>query len=144
MKTEANKNAPAYHEAKILIYAPAEKVYNILSTINDWTKWQSNISGVHLHSPLAPGKKFVWKAGGFKIKSEIHTANAPIELGWTGRLLWMRIVHNWVLVPDGKSTLVIVKESMEGFLVVLMQNILKNTLSQNLIELKIQSEKERD
>lgn len=142
MKIQVNKKAPAYHEEEILIYAPAEKIYDILSGINDWPRWQGNVSEAYVHGSVMPGKKFVWKAGGFKIKSEIHTANSPTELGWTGKIFWIKAVHNWSLLPDGKATRVKVEESLEGFLAGTMRKTLADGIEKSLIELKIESEKE--
>ena len=142
MNIEINKNAPAYNETQILIHSPAEHVYKILSRINDWPKWQSNVSHARLKGKLTTGAKFVWKAGGFKIKSEVHTANAPTELGWTGRMLWIKAVHNWELHPEGRSTHVVVKESLEGFLAGMMHKTLINGMDKNLYELKLESEKQ--
>lgn len=81
MNIEVNKKAPAFYETKILIHAPAEKVYKILSSINNWPKWQNEVTEAFLNRKAVPGKTLVWKANGIKIKSQIHTATSPTELG---------------------------------------------------------------
>jgi uncharacterized membrane protein len=141
MKIEVNKKAPAFHETQILIHAPAEKVYKVLSSVNNWPDWQNDVTEAYLQGDVAPGKQFIWKAGGFKIKSEIHTANPPSELGWTGKVLWIKAIHNWTLIAEGRSTQVIVQESLEGFLAGLMQKTLTKGMAQNLYELKLEAEK---
>lgn len=141
MNIEVNKNAPAYNETQILIHSPAAHVYKILSAINDWPKWQSNISKAQLKGQLATGSKFVWKSGGLRIKSKIHTADAPTKLGWTGKMLWIRATHNWVLIPDGRSTRVIVQESLEGFFAGMLHKTLIDGMDKNLFELKLEAEK---
>ncbi|MGQ7868601.1 SRPBCC family protein [Sunxiuqinia sp. sy24] len=141
MKIEVNKKAPAFNETQILIHAPAEKVYKVLSGINDWPKWQTEVTEASLQSPAVSGANFAWKAGGLKIKSRIHTANSPNEFGWTGRMLWIKAIHNWILVPHGKSTQVFVQESLEGWLSGFMQKNLTNGMAQNLYELKLEAEK---
>lgn len=141
MKIEVNKKAPAFHETTILIHAPAEKVYKVLSNINNWPKWQMEVTGAMLHGQAAEGTSFAWKAGGFPIKSQVHTANPPHEFGWTGQMLWLKAIHNWILIPQGKSTQVIVQESLEGWLARFMQKNLTNGMAQNLYELKLEAEK---
>ncbi|WP_159517142.1 SRPBCC family protein [Sunxiuqinia indica] len=142
MNIEVNKKAPAFHEAELLVHASAYKVYKVLSSINDWPTWQSEVSKASIDGRAAAGKKFVWKAGGLKIKSEIHTANSPSELGWTGKIMWIKAVHNWQLKPERESTLVVVQESMEGFLAGMLQKTLADGLAKNLYELKLEAEKE--
>ncbi|HKJ42626.1 MAG TPA: SRPBCC family protein [Sunxiuqinia sp.] len=141
MKIEINKNAPAYNETQLLIHSPAEQVYKILSSINDWPKWQSSVSKVQLKGWIIPETKFVWKAGGLRIKSKIHTAVPPTELGWTGKILWIKAIHNWELIPEGRSTHVIVRESLEGFLAGLLNKTLIEGMDRNLYELKLEAEK---
>ncbi len=141
MKIEVNKKAPAFHETQILIHAPAEKVYKVLTSVNHWPVWQNDVTEAHLQGAVAPDKRFVWKASGLKIKSKIHTANPPSALGWTGRMLWIKAIHNWTLVAEGRSTRVIVQESLEGFLAGLMQRTLTKGMAQNLYELKLEAEK---
>ena len=141
MKIEVNKKAPAFHETQILIHAPAEKVYKVLASINNWPSWQNEVTEASLQGSAAPGKQFVWKAAGFKIKSEIHTANPPTALGWTGKILWIKAIHNWTLVEKGRSTRVIVQESLEGFLAGMMQKTLTKGMAQNLYELKLEAER---
>lgn len=141
MNIEAKKNAPAYNETQILIHSPAAHVYKILSSINDWPKWQSNISKAHLKGQVTSGSKFVWKSGGLRIRSKIHTAASPTKLGWTGKMLWINAIHNWELIPEGRSTRVIVQESLEGFLAGTLHKTLIEGMDKNLFELKLEAEK---
>ena len=142
MNIEVNKKAPAFHETKILIHASAEKIYKTLTSINNWPNWQNDVSSSFMQGSVAPDKKFVWKAGGFKIYSKIHTANPSSELGWSGKMLWVKAIHNWKLIPEGRSTRVIVQESMDGLFAGLMQKTLTKGMAQNLYELKLEVEKQ--
>ncbi|MGD9931614.1 MAG: SRPBCC family protein [Mangrovibacterium sp.] len=141
MKIETNKNAPAWHEEHLLIEAPAERVYATLADIRHWALWQSGVSKTKVHGKIAPGTSFDWKAGGFSIRSVIHTAAAPLEFGWTGNMLWLKAVHNWTFYPEGNQTRVVVNESLEGFLAGLMQKTLAKGMKKNLLELKTEAER---
>ena len=140
MKIQVNKHAPACHDEEIIIDAPAEKVYHILSDITNWPNWQSKVSETRLYGQIAPGTRFDWKTGGFRIKSEIHTATSPFELGWTGKMLWIKAIHNWTFHPEGKSTRVAVQESLEGFLAGMIQKTLVKEIKNNLLGLKVEAE----
>ncbi|MCW0481273.1 SRPBCC family protein [Gaoshiqia sediminis] len=141
MKIETNKNAPAWHREELLIDAPADRVYAILADIRNWAHWQSGVSKTKLHGKIVPGTSFDWKADGFSIKSDVHTAAAPLEFGWTGRMLWLKAVHNWTFYPEGNRTLVVVEESVEGFGAGLMQKALANGMKKSLLELKAEVER---
>ena len=141
MNVEVNQKAPAYSESQILIHAPIENVYQLLSTINAWPNWQSQVTDASIKGEIKEGATFHWKAGGFRIHSKIHTAETPEKLGWTGNMLWIKAIHNWSLSPEGKSTRVKVQESMEGFLARFMQKTLTDGMQKNLYELKLEAEK---
>ncbi|MGQ8338782.1 SRPBCC family protein [Sunxiuqinia sp. A32] len=140
MNIEVNKKAPAYHEAKIEIHRSAEEIYKILSDINRWPHWQEDVKHAKVFGDFKAGTKFVWNAGGFKIKSKIHTATPNTEIGWTGSIFWIKAIHNWHLTPSGSSTLVIVKESIQGLGAGMMQKALVEGITKNLYELKIEAE----
>jgi hypothetical protein len=43
-----------------------------------------------IDGPTEVGVKFKWKAGGLNIISQFHTVNANSEIGWTGRIWWIK------------------------------------------------------
>lgn len=123
-----NENAPVVAKMQIQINASAEKVWQVLSNINDWSNWQKEIPMAKMEGELKPGCQFVWKSGGAKIRSEIHTATPAKALGWTGKSMGMKAIHNWEIIENGGSCIVKVEESMEGF----MAKLLKGMLNKNL------------
>ena len=99
-------------------------VFKIISDINNWPSWQSSVTEAQINGPTEVGVKFKWKAGGLNINSQLHTVNANSEIGWTGRIWWIKAVHNWYLSNENNRTKVIVKESLKGFGASLMQKSL--------------------
>lgn len=67
----SQENAPVKAASEIVIRAPVEKVWQILTTINEWPNWQSTVSAAHLDGPLEPGTSFNSTNGGAEIKSRI-------------------------------------------------------------------------
>ncbi len=140
MNIEVDTTAECFSKEEITINSPVENVYNILSDINNWTTWQSSVTKAEVSGATAAGVRFKWKAGGLNINSQLHTVNVNSEIGWTGRIWWIRAVHNWYLSNENNKTRVIVKESLKGFGASLMQKSLNEGMKKNLVELKNKAE----
>ncbi len=53
MNIEVNKNAKAYAKEEMLIHAPVEKVYELVSDIDIWTEWQQSVTEAQLNGKFA-------------------------------------------------------------------------------------------
>jgi uncharacterized protein YndB with AHSA1/START domain len=140
MNLEVNRAAKAYAKEEIVIEAPPEKVYRILSDINHWPDWQSNVSRANLEGSPEVDKPFTWRSGGLKIRSRLHTVNPVSEFGWTGRIWWISAVHNWTITDRGERCVVTVEESLRGFLAGGMRKSLQEGMQHKLRELKAEAE----
>jgi hypothetical protein len=110
-------DAPIRASLQIVIDAPIEKVWSILTDVNDWPAWQPEIKAAHLAGSLAAGTGFTWTTGGVQIKSTIALVRPVRQIAWTGSSLNAHAVHQWRLEPlAGNRTLVKTDESMSGFL----------------------------
>lgn len=127
-----NTNAPATCTNSITINAPAEKVWAVLTDINNWPAWQQEISKAVISGPVAAGTTFTWKTGGAGITSTIHTVQPYSQFGWQGKTMGAIAIHNWTLVATGQTTKVLVEESMEGWLVVLMKKAFAKNLAKGM------------
>lgn len=140
MNIEADSTARCFSGEEIVINSSAENVFRILSDINNWPSWQSGVTEAQINGSAIPGAEFKWKSGSLKISSRLHTVNASSEIGWTGKIWWIKAVHNWYLVNENNSTRVIVKESLTGPGSSLMKKSLAEGMRKNLIELKARAE----
>ncbi|MFC3161604.1 Polyketide cyclase / dehydrase and lipid transport [Chryseobacterium arachidis] len=140
-----NKKAPVKTYQEITINAPAQKVCGIMSGINYWTDWHSDVKDAKLNGPFEKGSTFDWKSGGLTIHSTLHTVQQRRKIGWTGKAFGAFAIHNWSFVEHNGKTKVKVEESMEGWLVSLMSNTfqkgLENSLQIWLRNLKVRAEK---
>ncbi|MCB9000185.1 MAG: SRPBCC family protein [Bacteroidales bacterium] len=141
MNIKADSTAKCYASSEIIINASNQHVFEILSNIKKWPEWQSSVIKVEIDGNAEVDKTFKWKAGGLNIKSKLHTVNPDSEIGWTGRIWWIKAVHNWYLTEEGGQTKVIVKESLKGLGSSMMRKSLEEGMKKNLDELKIQAEK---
>jgi len=140
MNIEVDSTAKCFSKEEVIINSPMENVFKILSDINNWTSWQSSVTKAQINGPAEVGAKFRWKAGGLNINSQFHTVNANSEIGWTGRIWWIKAVHNWYLYDENNKTKVVVKESLRGFGASLMKKSLTEGMKKNLVELKSKAE----
>ncbi|QQS28204.1 MAG: SRPBCC family protein [Sphingobacteriales bacterium] len=148
MNIEINKDAPVKCSKTITINSSVEKVWSILTNIDNWGTWQTDITNPKLNGVLKPGTTFNWKTGGVKILSTIHTVKPNSLFGWTGKAFGTFAIHNFELSRKDDLTSVTVQESMEGFLVKLFKNSFKNNLEKGMNSwldlLKKECEKQND
>lgn len=111
-----NQHASVKCAKQILINARLEKVWNTLTGIAAWPRWNREISYTNFSGPLSPGTTFGWKTGASKIQSTLHTVEPHRFFGWTGKTFGIFAIHNWTLTEVDGQTQVFVEESMEGFL----------------------------
>lgn len=127
-----NKNAPVQTVQQITINASPEKVYRIMSDIDNWVNWQTDVKSTHLQGNFEKGNSFHWKSNGLVISSTIHTAEPYHKIGWSGTAFGAFAIHNWTFTSNQDKTTVMVEESMEGWLVSLMQKKFQKGLNASL------------
>ncbi len=141
---DIDKTTPAFARREIIIYASVEKVWQIQTDIENWNKWQPDITSAKLEGALSAGTVFRWKAMGLNIVSTLHTVKPHQQIGWTGISLGMSAIHNWMFEARGEATLVITEESLSGWLTRLMAlldpRFLEKSLEASLNILKVKAE----
>lgn len=137
-------NAPVFARKEILIHAPVKMVWQIQTDIENWSKWQPDITSTKLEGTLAAGTTFRWTAKGLNIVSTLRTVKPHSQIAWTGISLGMFAIHNWTFEVRGETTLVNTEESLSGWLARLMKlldpNFLEKSLETSLQILKTRSE----
>ncbi len=128
MNRSINKNSPVVEKQQIFIPAGPETVWHVLSNINQWPEWQSDVTQAELMGEMKEGTKFKWKAGGIRFISELHTVVEHRAIGWTGKTFGAKAIHNWYFEVKDGGTLVYVEESLYGIL----PRLLKKKFSDNL------------
>lgn len=114
---QIDDHAAIQASSEILIAAPTDKVWNLLVGIDEWPRWQPNITTAKLAGQVKKGTEFKWTTGGTKIASRLALVKPDEELAWTGTALHATAIHVWQLraAPSG-GTLVSTRESMQGFM----------------------------
>lgn len=110
-------DAPIKASLNLVIEAPIEKVWTLLTGVNDWPRWQTAIKEAHVEGPVANGTEFSWKIGPAPIHSRFARVVPQAEIAWTGSSLNAHAIHVWKLERIGPNqTRVTTNESMSGFL----------------------------
>ena len=147
MQTIIN-NVPVKCSKTITINANAERVWKILTNIDNWANWQSDIKSTKLNGELKPMTTFKWKSGGANILSTLQTVELNKKLGWTGKSLGILAIHSWTLAEQNGKTIVSVDEKMQGFLAGLFKKPLNKKLESGMQKwldlLKIECEKQTE
>lgn len=145
MKIPINDDAPVVERQEVFINASPDRVWEVLTDIDNWPEWQSSVTKAQLKESLSEGSIFKWKAGGVKFTSRLHTVKVASEVGWTGKTFGASAVHNWYFYPQDSGTLVKVEESLQGILPSLFkkkfQKDLGTGMKKNLQELKAEAER---
>ncbi|MFD0361479.1 SRPBCC family protein [Nocardia sp. GCM10030253] len=117
--------APIVSEHSIVIDAPTDRVWQILSDVKNWPTWYPGFDLLDL-TDVAPGGTFRWKIGSGAVSSTFAVVDPGRELTWSGISMWIKAVDHHVLEPlDDTRTKVTVSESMGGIGLTLIYNTAK-------------------
>lgn len=141
MNLDVNKKSKTYCRMEAIVNVPIKDVYQKVADIAKWPSWRTDVKEVSLRGEVAEGSEFVWKAGGLKFVSKIHTLSTDKEIGWTGKTLWISAVHNWHFSKKGKSTLVRIEENLSGLGSGFMKKSIETAMKKDLADLKKAIEK---
>ncbi len=128
-----NQEAPVVQRNEIVINAAPENVWQVLTNIETWDKWNERIKKPKLQGQLDVGRSFTWKTNGSKIKSKIHSLTPNQTLGWQGKAFGASAIHNWYLERTEDGTKVRVEESMEGWVTNLMKKKMNEKLADDML-----------
>ena len=144
-----NQHAPVVAQKTTLINSTPEDIISKLSDISKWSTWRKSIKWAHIDSTNTQarvGTTFIWKSGGLKYNSQIHTLSKN-AFGWTGKTIGAYAVHNWLFTEINNQTRVDVVESLDGIAIkILHKQMNKNLpilLEEDLKELKLICEKRK-
>lgn len=140
-----DESAPVVAEAEIEVAADPHTVWEVLTAMEDWPRWNPDVKSVSVRGEVAEGTEFRWKAGPATITSALQRVDPPRLIGWTGRTLGLRAVHIYRLEPRDGGTLVRTEESYDGLLARVLsgpvRKMLKSSLDGGLRHLKTEAER---
>ncbi len=141
-KGKINKNASIRDRQSIIINAPVERVWEVLTNINKWPDWYEDIRSASCDKVELNGP-FEWSLKSTRLKSHFQLVDPPNMLAWTGSSKMVKAIHVWNLEAADSQTIVTVEKSIEGFLIPVFnrQSKVHDDLMAWINALKIESEK---
>jgi len=125
---QIKEDAPVVNRDSIVVAAPLETVWAVLTDIDAWPTWQPEISRAKLNGPLAPGSRFRWGSNGLPITSTIREVEPPMRIAWSGNSLGIDAAHVWTMMQQGDRVSVRVEESFDGWPVRLLRGLMQRAL----------------
>jgi uncharacterized protein YndB with AHSA1/START domain len=126
--------APVSSAAEAVIDAPIERVWAVLTAIEEWPSWNPDVKSAALDGPFAEGSTFRWKAGPGTITSRIEHLDPPRLVTWTGKTLGIQAVHVWRLEEQDGRTRARSEESYDGLVARVLRRPLQRTLDKALAD----------
>ena len=121
-------------QAEIHINAAPQAVWEVLTRLEDWPSWNSDVKWMRFDGPVAPGTEFRWKAGPGTIVSTIDRVEPPRYISWHGRTLTIDAYHEWWLEPREGGTFVRTEEAFFGTLARVLRRTLQKTLDKSFAD----------
>ena len=121
-------------QAEIHINAAPQAVWEVLTRLEDWPSWNSDVKWMRFDGPVAPGTEFRWKAGPGTIVSTIDRVEPPRYISWRGRTLTIDAYHEWWLEPRDGGTFVRTEEGFFGTLARVLRRPLQKTLDKSFAD----------
>jgi len=142
---DIHENAPVVARSRVQVAAEPQAVWDVLTDLEKWPTWKTDVRSLALHGALKPGTVFVWKAGPGQITSTLHEVDPPRAIGWTGSTFGIKAIDTFRLEAHDGGTLVSEAESWEGLVARLfagrMRKTLQSSLDKGLAELKAEAER---
>jgi uncharacterized protein YndB with AHSA1/START domain len=129
---DVNRNAPVVAADEIEIAASPEAVWDVLTDLESWPRWNPDVKSMSLDGGLEKGSVFRWRAGPGTITSTIQDVQPPTRIAWTGSTFGIKAKHVYRLEPRGEATHVQTEESYEGLVARLLRGSLQKTLEKGL------------
>jgi uncharacterized protein YndB with AHSA1/START domain len=102
---KVNETAPAVASAEVEVAADPEVVWEVLTSIDDWPRFNPDVRSASLEEGLSEGSRFRWKAGPGTITSTLQRIDRPRLIAWTGRTFGIKAIHVHRLEPPGLGRL---------------------------------------
>lgn len=140
-----DESAPVVASGEIEVEADVETVWEVLTDIESWPRWNPDVRWASLKGELAEGSAFRWKTGPGTITATLRRVERPRLVGWTGKTIGIEAVHVWWLEPRDGATAVRTAESWAGLMPRLfpgpMRRILEKAIQAGLGFLKAEAER---
>ena len=142
--TDIDRNAPVIAHHEIDISAPLERVWDLHIQVDDWPRWNTEVTAAKLDGAFVPGSSFTWTSYDFTVTSTIYDVEDRARILWGGAAQGIRGTREWLFEPTGEGVHVTTNESFAGDPVEAdtagLQALLDSSLTTWLARMKTQAE----
>lgn len=117
-----NENASIKDKHSIIINAPIENVWGIITDISNWAEWNNDVKNVRISESVQEGSHFKWTIGRMTAASQIQLFDRPTTLSWSGKSNFVKRIYVWSLEKDEDQTIVALSTSLQGLFTVWVEN----------------------
>ena len=111
-----NENASIRDRQSAIVNAPIEDVWKLLVEVDNWSKWNPEISKVKCDE-VKEGAEFSWSIRNTHLNSSFQIIQEPTLITWVGKSKFIKVIFVWELEASDSQTIVTVEESVDGFVV---------------------------
>jgi uncharacterized protein YndB with AHSA1/START domain len=142
--TDIDRNAPVIAHHEIDISAPLERVWDLHIQVDDWPRWNTEVTAAKLDGAFVPGSSFTWTSYDFTVTSTIYDVEDRARILWGGAAQGIMGTHKWLFERTGEGVHVTTNESFAGDPVEAdtagLQALLDSSLTTWLARMKAQAE----
>ena len=109
-----NRQAPVVARQSVIVSAPVDAVWRLLTDIDRWPMWNPDIRRAELRGSLVQNAVFQWELRGWSISSRVHEVIPLRKLAWSGQAGDVVALHVWTCVPIADGVRVQAEESWDG------------------------------
>lgn len=108
------QNAPMQVGPDIIANVPLAAAWTLISDVDHWQDWNSQLSGVTHTAALAEGSALIYQDGGKRVDATVVTLKDQDQLAWEGALCGSHAHLHWTLKAlDPQRTLVSLRAELQ-------------------------------
>jgi hypothetical protein len=112
--TDIDHDAPVLAQHQIDIAATLATVWGLHINVDDWPRWNLEITAAALVGDFSPGSSFTWTSWGFTVTSTIHAVEDHRRTLWGGAAQGIMGTHEWLFAETLTGVHVVTNESFSG------------------------------
>jgi hypothetical protein len=111
-------NADCYCQTRMLIHAPADRVFGLLADVEDWPKWVPEVTAVQRDNTATAGlqhlQAFEFALHDLRVEALVGEYLPNSRLGWSGIGTGLLLYHSWLFLEFPHGTDVVTETVARG------------------------------
>ena len=121
-KGQINSDASIKDQHSIIIQAPIDKVWKIITEVTKWKDWNPQVKHLVVQQEIQLGSTFQWKIGRMSATSQVQLMDKPHTFAISGKSTLVKRIYVWTLEADDDQTIATLGTSLQGLFTVWVEN----------------------